>query len=485
MFRSKALAKLQSPEKLDEPQLLIRRHNLLALGTLAAIPVITLVWGFLGAVPEEGRGQGILMSPGSVKSVQAPAAGQIVHWYVREGEVVAAGKVLGVIEQVEIEQDIRESVGRLQDIEERNRVISQLRESFSTSRKRSIETRREILTNQIQELESYIERMKALSSRTHARNLESLRLQKKNLQDSKDAAKKLAEALEGRVASYRRLNEEKLISDDQLRDLQRDHEDSKLKVQEVEMRAQEMALQDVELNEAYLNTQSLISTRENSLTNLRVQLREIDNFLAQIQKTESEQAFREESEAKETQRGIERSQKRLKVNREIRTEFAGRVLELSAREGQLLAYGQRVAQIDTRTDAEELVAIAYFKPKEGKQLAKGSTVRVTPSTVDKKKFGGVIGLVESVSDYPVTVEAVTAQVGNRSVAEQLTGGGFTIEVVVRLQKSADTPSGFAWTSETGPSVKLGAGTFSEVWATVERRTPISYVLPKIKGWSGV
>lgn len=485
MFRSKALAKLQSPEKLDEPQLLIRRKNKVVVAVLIAVPIVALTWGVLGAVPEEGRGQGILMTPGSVKAVQAPGGGQMVRWLVREGESVAAGQLLGYIEQIAIEQDIREGEAQVEELRERNRVIGELHARFSSSRRESIEARREVLRAQIENLEKYIDNTKSLSSRTHRRNLDALGAQEQSLATAKKAADEVAKSLEGRLESYKRLNEEKLIPDETLRDVRKDSEDAKAKQQEIDVKRQELSLQNVELNQAKLNTQTLISQRENTLTNLHLQLKELDNLVAQLEKADSETKFRQKTELTQRERTVEQSQKRFNINREIKTEHAGRVLELSAREGQIVSLGQQVAQIDTRKEDDELIAVAYFTPKEGKVLTKGSIVRVTPSTVDKKKYGGVIGVVESVSDYPVTVDAVTTQVGNRTVADALTLGGFTIEVKVRLSKNAETPSGFAWTSRSGPQVKLSAGTSAEVWATVEWRRPISYILPKIKGWSGV
>ena len=116
MFRSKALAKLQSPEKLDEPQLLIRRKNKVVVLVIAAVPLLALTWGILGSVPEEGRGQGILMTPGSVKAVQAPGGGQMVRWLVREGDSVNPGQVLGFIEQIAIEQDIKEGAAQVEEL---------------------------------------------------------------------------------------------------------------------------------------------------------------------------------------------------------------------------------------------------------------------------------------------------------------------------------------------------------------------------------
>lgn len=485
MFRSRALAKLQSPEKLDEPQRLIRRRGKAALITVVISAVMALTWSVVGAVPEEGRGQGILLTPGAVKPVQVPATGQIVRWFVREGDIVEQGQVLGVVEQSQLEQQIAQERDKLQELHERNRVISDLRAEYSESRRASVNDRREGLAGQIAYLERYITRTKKLSAETHGRNASALRVQKDNLRKSEQSAIEVEKALRERLASYTRLNEEKLIADDQLRDVRRDHEDATMKLGEIALRLEEMQLKEIQLEESYLNTQRLITNRGNRLTNLKLQQRDLDIVIAQLDKAESEARFREEQQVRDAERSIDRSKKRLTMNREIRTDYAGRVLELSAVEGQLMTQGQRVALIDARREDDDLVALAFFEPRHGKQLVVGSRVRVSPSTVDRNKYGSIFGEVQSVSDYSVTLEAAATMVGNRTVAQQLTAGGFTIEATVKLLKNPENPSGFQWTSEKGGDVQLTAGTSVEVWCTVEQRAPISYVAPKLKSWFGI
>lgn len=485
MFRSKALAKLQSPEKLDEPQKLLRRRQRTAALILSGSIVCALVWSVLGTVPEEGRGQGLLLTPGAIKPVQVPATGQIVRWFVREGDTVEEGQVLGVVEQIQMEQRIDQERDKLAELQERNRVLGDLRLEYSESRRNSVDTRRQTLTDQIDYLERYIRRTKRLSRRTHKRNTSALRKQKENLQQSRQAAIDVEKALGKRLKSYTRLHKENLISKDQLRDVRRDHEDAKTKLDEIALRLQEMELKEIQLKESYLNTQRLITSRANRLTNLKLQQRDLDITIAQLDKTQREAEFRDQQQVRDVERNIDRSKKRLSIDREIRTDYSGRVLELSATEGQLMTQGERVALIDARRENDDLVALAYFEPKNGKRMTPGTKVRVSPSTIDRNKHGGIIGEVQSVSDYSVTLESAATLVGNQTVARRLTSGGFTIEVVVKLLKNPDNPSGYEWTSQRGPDVLLTAGTSAEVWCTVEQRSPISYVLPKLKSWLGI
>ena len=52
--------------------------------------------------------------------------------------------------------------------------------------------------------------------------------------------------------------------------------------------------------------------------------------------------------------------------------------------------------------------------------------------------------------------------------------------VGRADLDPKSPSGFKWTSSLGPPIRIGSGTFCTVQIIVERRKPISYVIPMIK-----
>ena len=110
---------------------------------------------------------------------------------------------------------------------------------------------------------------------------------------------------------------------------------------------------------------------------------------------------------------------------------------------------------------------------------------MSPSTVSQKRHGSIVGTITSVSDFPVTTDAVINYVGNARVAERLTAAGHRIEVFADLELAPDSPSGYAWTSAQGPDVDITAGTTADVWVTYERRPPVSYVAPVLRRWSGL
>jgi HlyD family secretion protein len=80
-----------------------------------------------------------------------------------------------------------------------------------------------------------------------------------------------------------------------------------------------------------------------------------------------------------------------------------------------------------------------------------------------------------VAAYPASREAAAAAIGNVELVGALADRGGVLEIEVELQQ-ADTPSGYRWTSR-GPNRRFTVGTAADVRVTVERRAPVSFLLP--------
>ncbi|MGE0706198.1 MAG: NHLP bacteriocin system secretion protein, partial [Vicinamibacterales bacterium] len=371
------------------------------------------------------------------------------------------------------------------EILDRNEMLSTLRRKTSELERASFADQRETLQKRISELESFIKQTGELAKGIHETNRKVIATEAENLKAFLGQATAINQEQKSRLESYQRLRSEKLASDDSVRNAQRAYDDGRLKIRELELQREQLAFREVQLAESDLQSRNLLATREDTLARLRMQLKELDNRDLQVTKRDQEADLRDENEIRQLQRDIERLDRQLQADRDIRSEFSGRVLEITAAEGSVVNVGQRLVQLTTREDTDELIALAYFPDKIGKSLVTGMPVRVSPSTVDNKQYGNIQGEIVSITEYPVTADAVANYVGNSLLAQQLTAGGHQIEVKVALRKDASNPSGFAWTSRRGADVAITAGTSAEVWATYERRAPISYVLPKLRQWTGL
>ena len=113
-------------------------------------------------------------------------------------------------------------------------------------------------------------------------------------------------------------------------------------------------------------------------------------------------------------------------------------------------------------------------------------ILITPDTVKRSRFGGIIGEITQVSALPITSEGATSVVGNPEIVAQLMGeSGGKIEAIAKLKIDETTFSGYDWSSSKGPNLEISPGTTTTVRVTVEERSPISFVLPILREWSGI
>jgi HlyD family secretion protein len=122
---------------------------------------------------------------------------------------------------------------------------------------------------------------------------------------------------------------------------------------------------------------------------------------------------------------------------------------------------------------------------DGKKIQPGMPIQVTPDNVERQRFGGITGVVTSVSPLPVTMEGSRALVGNAEVVQGLMQGGAHIEVTSKLDADPKTASGYRWSSSGGPPLAIGSGLTTSVRVTVENRAPLTYVLPFLREITGV
>jgi HlyD family secretion protein len=59
------------------------------------------------------------------------------------------------------------------------------------------------------------------------------------------------------------------------------------------------------------------------------------------------------------------------------------------------------------------------------------------------------------------------------------------EAIAQLKIDPKTFSGYKWSSSNGPKLTISTGTTTTVRVTVEERSPITFVLPILKEWSGI
>ena len=180
----------------------------------------------------------------------------------------------------------------------------------------------------------------------------------------------------------------------------------------------------------------------------------------------------------ETVRAYEELAANLSDQLTLRSPNAGTVLEVRAKPGALVRQGQVVIALDQRGEGLEIVS--FVDSANGRRVRPGMEVRVALSSARREEVGTMIGEVASVSDFPVSFDAIRTIVGNDDFARSFTRDGPPFLVRIRLQPDPSSTSGYRWTSRRGDAVAISSGIPATVEVVTVMRRPIGLVIPALR-----
>lgn len=173
---------------------------------------------------------------------------------------------------------------------------------------------------------------------------------------------------------------------------------------------------------------------------------------------------------------------------------SGCIVNVNVQPGQMVQSGTTLLELDKSRPTDPLVSLAFFPVQDGKRLRVGQRVRVTPSTTQAQRHGGIVGTIVDIQPLPVNRESLLNRLGIASLVntveipsrgEGAPGGAPMIQVRTSLARNPATSSGYDWGGGTGPDLVLSAGTTTTVKVDVEGRQPISYLIPRLRDLSGI
>ena len=393
------------------------------------------------------------------------------------------------------------------------------------------------IIQQRRSLQQRIAELQALTPILQAKARDSIVQQRRGLQETLQKVKAMTPIFQKRMEIRRKLfEEEKAISSDLVLDAQQQYLQNLEKISNLETQLKELDVKQAQEEKSYRENLSTISNlqtqlkdldvkqaqeeksyRENlgTIANFRAQLKDLDvkqaqeeksyrenlgnisNFQAQLKDLDSreanlakenlETATNRTREIQELKREIARLELQLNNESQIISQYSGRILEIAVNPGEVVNAGTRLASIDEENNTSKLVAVTFFPIKEGKKFKPGMKVQITPETVKRERFGGIVGTVTSVSAFPITKEAATNLIGNPEIVAGLVSNkqDGVMQVFAELEPDSTTFSGYKWSSSTGPQLKISPGTTTVVRVKVEERAPITYVLPILRSVSGI
>jgi multidrug efflux pump subunit AcrA (membrane-fusion protein) len=191
---------------------------------------------------------------------------------------------------------------------------------------------------------------------------------------------------------------------------------------------------------------------------------------------------------------------------------SGRLLSLAVSPGQAVLPGQRLGMIGDGPlqNGSPRQATVLFSDADAVRLRPGNEILLDPALQSRDRYGGtaerygsLVGRITAISPANADLAEVTRVVGDGALAQSLMqrsrqaalgeGGdpmelagerlGAPVQLVTVALEPGDTPSGLRWTGGPGPDVPLMNGTPARAKVDVERRAPVSFVLPFLR-WLG-
>jgi len=244
------------------------------------------------------------------------------------------------------------------------------------------------------------------------------------------------------------------------------------------------------MNKGYITPKEIEDTRKN-MQSVLAEINDCKLKIAEVQaagldlgsKAEQDELQSLERETELTL-SLESVEHRLKLFSKVRSPYDGVVVELGAERGDYVSPGAPVAVL--RPLNSPLEASLLFPVEMGKKIKPGMVAYVYPSTAAKEEYGCIYGLVSSVSEYPVSAESLMKSIGTEQLIGSLMEQGVMIMARISLLRDPKTPSGFKWSSSTGPADRtIEAGTVCSGNVVLERSRPIDLVFPKFSKMVGL
>lgn len=466
IFRQESLERLSSPERLDQLMQVVAPRDWLVLAALGSLVLGAVGWSIWGRIPITVEGRGVLLYPYQTSELQSPIAGQLVGLSLKPGDRVQKGQVIGRMNRPDLQQAIQQHRLKLRNLEQQNQQLTQLAQRQQNQEIQVLRQKQRTLQQTLQNRQQLI---------NPTRNNERLTLQKQRqgleqtLRDNQLLSPILRQQLQNRL----KLQKDGAIPSDLVLQATQSYQENQQKITNLKAQLQALNQQEIKVEKNYQSVIADIANLQNQIQALKVQ----EQSLPQ---RSLEEVIVRNNQIQEVKQQLAQLTLQLKQNSQILSEQNGKILEINAKPGQVLTQGSRIGLVETSGKATQLVGMIYFPIKDGKQIRPGMVMQIMPDSVQRERYGSILGKVKKVSPFPVSQQTILSAIGNAEVTEGLIIPGGQIEILADLSRDPRTATGYQWSSSQGPTTEISSGTTATVRVMVEQQAPISFVLPVLR-----
>jgi HlyD family secretion protein len=237
-------------------------------------------------------------------------------------------------------------------------------------------------------------------------------------------------------------------------------------------------------------TRRTLDERRQELTQARERKEDSQNQILKLRAEKTDLETQRDRELRQAEFAVNEALRQEKGSAELLTQntqvispIEGRVLEVKISPGSVLAVGTAVIGIESEGD--KLEVMIFIPAEQGKRIKPGMRVHVEPSTVKREEFGMMLGTIETVSDFPMTPQGMTAVLHNDTLVNRYTKEGAPYAAKVLLEPDPSTKSGYRWAVGDGPNLRLSSGTLARAEITTRQQRPLDLVIPLIRHFTGI
>lgn len=172
------------------------------------------------------------------------------------------------------------------------------------------------------------------------------------------------------------------------------------------------------------------------------------------------------------------------VAEDVYSDYEGIVDEVMVDVGSMISAGTPICSVRLTQNREDMTGLLYIPLDKGKRIEPGMTIQLAPNGADISQTGSLIGVVRSISQYPMTINGIQQHLGNSQLAQWIlqAQNSSVMEVVFDLVKDPNDKSGYLWTSKVGEHKPITPGSFCTGSIIIERKPPIEKVFYKLSQW---
>ncbi|WP_059005866.1 HlyD family efflux transporter periplasmic adaptor subunit [Streptomyces specialis] len=162
----------------------------------------------------------------------------------------------------------------------------------------------------------------------------------------------------------------------------------------------------------------------------------------------------------------------------VRAVAGGRLTTVLAGTGSVVTTGADVATLERVSGPDDpLIAVLYVPGDSAASVPVGADVELTVPSVDRDASGVLRGRVEAVGRTPQNERQIAGFLGDAALAAGFTRDGDAVPVVVELERSTATASGYAWSDGEGPPYALESPAPVTGSVHLAAQRPVDWLLP--------